>query len=66
MVASIIPNAAAIAESTEPDRAAPKSFVAKYTSPFATLYHELCDEIVRRCQWQAEERAAARAQASGV
>ena len=49
---TIIPNAAAIAEATEPDRR-PKSFTAKYTSPFAKLYRSLCEEIVKRSQWQA-------------
>ena len=48
---TVIPNAAAIAEATEPDRK-PKTFNAKYTPPFAKLYHSLCEEIVQRSQWQ--------------
>ena len=50
----MIPNAAAIAAATEPDRK-PKSFYAKYTPPFARLYRSLCEEIVQRSQWQAAE-----------
>lgn len=48
---AIIPNAAAIAEATEPEQH-PASFSAKYTSPFAKLYRALCEEIVQRSQWQ--------------
>jgi len=48
---TIIPNAAAIAEATEPGRN-PKTFTAKYTSPFAKLFRSLCEEIVTRSQWQ--------------
>ena len=56
---TVIPNAAAIAEATEPDRK-PKSFNAKYTPPFAKLYHSLSGEIVQRSQWQrAESNGAA-------
>ena len=44
---TIIPNAAAIADATEPDRE-PHSFNAKYTTPFAKLYRALCEEIVTR------------------
>jgi chromosome partitioning protein len=44
---TVIPNAAAIAESTEQGRK-PPSFNSKYTSPFAKLFHSLCDEIVAR------------------
>jgi chromosome partitioning protein len=47
---TIIPNAAAIAEATEPGRR-PRSFTAKYTSPFARLFHSVCEEIVKRSQW---------------
>lgn len=47
---TIIPNAAAIAEATEPGRK-PKTFTAKYTSPFAKLFRSLCEEIVTRSQW---------------
>lgn len=49
---TIIPNAAKIAEATEPDRK-PKSFNAKYTAEFAKLYRSLCEEIVQRSQWQS-------------
>lgn len=48
---TVIPNAAAIAEASEPDRR-PRSFSAKYTPPFARLYRDLCEEIVRRSQWR--------------
>ena len=48
---TVIPNAAAIAEASEPNRS-PKSFSAKYTTHFAGLYRELCEEIVKRSQWQ--------------
>jgi chromosome partitioning protein len=62
---TVIPNASAIAESTEPDRPAPATFVAKYTRSFATLYQDLCAEIVQRCQWQAAQLAARRVPAGG-
>jgi chromosome partitioning protein len=48
---TVIPNAAAIAEASEPNRC-PKSFSAKYTPPFARLYRGLCEEVVQRSQWQ--------------
>lgn len=50
---TIIPNASAIAEATEPGSAdhPPASFTAKYTAPFASHYRSLCDEIVRRAEW---------------
>lgn len=48
---TVIPNAAAIAEASEPNRS-PRSFSAKYTTPFAGLYRELCEEIVKRSHWQ--------------
>ncbi len=51
---TIIPNAAAIDEATKPNRN-PKSWAAKYTPPFAKLYRSLCQEIVQRSQWQAEQ-----------
>jgi chromosome partitioning protein len=59
--ATVIPNASAIAMASEPNRK-PTSFTAKYTSPFARLYHELCEEVVQRCQWQrvAAHRSKAR------
>ena len=56
---TIIPNAAAIARATEPGQS-PKSFTAKYTSPFAKLYRSLCEEIVQRSQWQAAEANGAK------
>jgi chromosome partitioning protein len=51
---TIIPNAAKIAEATEPDRK-PRNFNAKYTTEFAKLYRSLCEEIVQRSQWQRAE-----------
>jgi chromosome partitioning protein len=48
---TVIPNAAAIAEASEPNRS-PRSFSAKYSTTFAGLYRELCEEIVQRSQWQ--------------
>jgi chromosome partitioning protein len=57
---TVIPNAAAIAEASEPNRS-PRSFSAKYSAPFAKLYRDLCEEIVQRSQWQevGAKRAAA-------
>lgn len=56
---TVIPNAAAIAEASEPDRK-PKTFNAKYSPQFARLYRDLCEEIVQRSQWQrAESNGAA-------
>lgn len=49
--ATVIPNAAKIAEATEPGRN-PKNFNAKYTPEFARLYRSLCEEIVQRSQWR--------------
>lgn len=45
---TIIPNAAAIAEASEPERK-PKSFSAKYGHQFAALYRSLTTEIQKRC-----------------
>lgn len=45
---TVIPNAAPIAEASEPDKR-PASFSAKYTTPFAKLYRELSEEITARC-----------------
>lgn len=50
---TVIPNAAAISEATEPGRK-PKSFTAKYTPSFAKLYRNLCEEIIQRSQWESE------------
>jgi len=52
---TIIPNASAIAASTEPS-IKPASFSDKYTGNFAKLFRSLCDEIVQRSQW-AEEKS---------
>lgn len=60
---AIIPNAAAIAEATEPNRN-PRNFSAKYTAPFAKLYRLLCREIVQRSEWQAIHERQARAAVS--
>ncbi len=56
---AIIPNAAAIAEASEPNRS-PRSFTTKYTPQFARLYRSLCEDIVQRSQWQraGADRAA--------
>lgn len=56
---TIIPNATAIAESTEPGKQ-PVSFNAKYTPQFAKLYRALCEEIVQRTHWQKAEAASTR------
>jgi chromosome partitioning protein len=48
---TVIPNAVAIAEASEPDRR-PRTFSAKYTPQFARLYRGLCEEIVQRSQWR--------------
>ena len=44
---TVIPNAAAIAQSSEPGRH-PDSFSAKYTPKFAKLFRRLCAEILNR------------------
>jgi chromosome partitioning protein len=49
---TVIPNAAAIAEASEPNRH-PKSFSAKYSPQFARYYRDLCEEIVQRSQWHS-------------
>jgi chromosome partitioning protein len=46
---AIIPNAAAIAESTEPDLT-PTSFSAKYTPPFAKIFRSFCAEVLERSE----------------
>lgn len=58
---TVIPNAAKIAEATEPNRAH-KNFNAKYTPEFARLYRSLCEEIIQRDQW----RGAAEAKTNGL
>lgn len=50
---NIIPNATAIADSTDPDKT-PHSFRSKYSSEFANLFEELCEEIIQRTQWTME------------
>jgi len=52
---TVIPNATAIAATTEPNQA-PRSFIAKYSPQFARLYQDLCREMISRCQEQ--EKAA--------
>lgn len=44
---TIIPNAARIADATDPDTH-PASFAAKYSLPFARLFRDLCGEIETR------------------
>jgi len=61
--ATVIPNASAIAMASEPNQK-PKSFAAKYSTPFARLYHELCEEIVQRCQWPEASISESRVTAS--
>jgi chromosome partitioning protein len=61
---TVIPNAAAIAEATEPDRR-PKSYTAKYSPPFAKLYRSVCAEIVQRSQWGAPTPKGARVATAG-
>ena len=56
---AIIPNAAAIAEATEPGRKS-KSFSVKYTQKFADLYRSLCEEIVQRSEWQMAQATGAK------
>lgn len=51
---TIIPNATAIAEATEAVQK-PTSFKAKYKPQFAQLYESLCNEIVKRTQWQPHD-----------
>jgi chromosome partitioning protein len=62
---TVIPNATAIADSAEPDKK-PRSFSAKYTSPFAKLYERLCDEIVARTAWTRDGAKVPAGQAAGV
>jgi chromosome partitioning protein len=61
---AVIPNAAKIAEATEPDLK-PRNFNAKYTAEFARLYRGLCGEIVQRSQWQAARTNGAMAAVTG-
>jgi chromosome partitioning protein len=59
---TVIPNATAIADSTETDREH-ATFRRKYTPQFANLYETVCHEIHRRVQWGAEPGRAAPAAA---
>lgn len=49
---TVIPNATAIADATDPQKR-PNSFKAKYTPPFAKLFVQLCEEIIKRSQWSS-------------
>jgi chromosome partitioning protein len=57
--ATVIPNASAIAMASEPNRK-PRSFAAKYSTPFARLYQDLCEEIVKRSQWEPTPTSGAK------
>jgi chromosome partitioning protein len=48
---TVIPNATAIADSGDPDKHF-GSFRLKYTAQFAKLYEQLCEEIIKRTEWQ--------------
>ena len=60
---TVIPNSAAIADSTEPDHT-PASFTVKYSPKFAKLYRELCHEIIQRTNWQDSEAISGRSKES--
>lgn len=62
---TIIPNAAAIAESTETARN-PSSFNAKYKSEFAKLFRALTNEIESRCDFKLGSGGGVRALVSTV
>jgi chromosome partitioning protein len=62
---TVIPNATAIADSSDPDKR-PASFRAKYTTEFARLYERLCDEIVARTAWTRDGAKVPAGQAAGV
>ncbi|HYE20833.1 MAG TPA: AAA family ATPase [Tepidisphaeraceae bacterium] len=65
---TIIPNAAAIANATEPGQA-PKTFAQKYGFPFAGYFEALCDEMMARLRvlpGDATVRAAAEAAPTAV
>jgi chromosome partitioning protein len=49
---TVIPNSAAIADSTEPEHS-PTSFTVKYTPKFAKLYQDFCHELIQRTQWSS-------------
>lgn len=55
---TVIPNATKIAETTDATAAAPATFAAKYTPPFARLFEALCDEIAARAEWRPTARPA--------
>lgn len=50
---TVIPNAAKIAQSTEPGQH-PASFGQKYSPEFATRFKNLCGEIIQRVEWQQD------------
>jgi chromosome partitioning protein len=52
---TVIPNAAKIAEATEPG-GKPATFRQKYTPEFAKLFEALCAEIVQRAEWQRAQQ----------
>ena len=56
---TIIPNATAIADATDPKKN-PQNFKAKYTPNFARLFKQLCEEIVMRTNWQPSQEALKR------
>jgi chromosome partitioning protein len=62
---TVIPNATAIADSSDPDKQ-PPSFRAKYTPPFAKQFERLCEEIVFRTQWKTAGEKTAGAQTAGA
>lgn len=55
---TIIPNATKIAEATDATAVKPATFTAKYTSQFARLFEDLCEEIVQRAEWKPPESRA--------
>jgi chromosome partitioning protein len=61
---TVIPNAAKIAEATEPDFR-PKTYHQKYTAQFARMYEGLCEEIIQRSEFQPTAAAPAAAAAVG-
>jgi chromosome partitioning protein len=62
---TVIPNATAIADSSDPDKQ-PPAFRTKYTPPFAKLFERLCGEIVFRTQWQEAGEKVATPQPAGA
>lgn len=62
---TVIPNSAAIADSTEPERN-PPSFSQKYSPQFSKLYRDLCFEIIQRTNWQDTGRIERRSSSEPV